>query len=77
MISQMAEFFPSVLKSQYKNCPNREEFDLFQEHKTAAPDSFNKIKLQNNRSFSLKNAANTVTAWMTAITQTITYMIFG
>jgi len=48
----MAEYFPSVLKSQQKNCQNWEDFEIFQEQKTAARDSFDKFLLQNNRGFS-------------------------
>lgn len=48
----MAEYFPSVFKPQSNNCPNWEEFDLFQEQTTAAPDSFDKLLLQNPRDFS-------------------------
>ncbi len=77
MISQMAEYFPSVLKSQSQNCPNWEDFDLFQEQKTAAPHSFDKLLLQNIRRFSQKNSANSFSAPMAEITQAMTYMMSG
>lgn len=73
----MAEYFPSVLKSQSKNCPNREDFDLFPEQKTAAPDSFDKFLLQNTRFFSQKKSANSFRDRGAEITQAITYMMSG
>lgn len=73
----MAEYFPSVLKSQSKNCPNWEDFALFQEQKTAAPDSLDKLLLQNTRRFSQKKSANSFRARMTEITQAITYIMSG
>jgi hypothetical protein len=48
----MAEYFPSVFKSHSNNCPNWEDFEFFQEQKTAAPDSCDKLLLQYTKYFS-------------------------
>jgi len=48
----LANDFPLVLKSQLKNWQNWEEFDRFQEQKTAAPDYFAKFLLENIGYFS-------------------------
>jgi hypothetical protein len=49
----MAEYFPWVLKLQLNNnLPNLEEFEFFQDYKTAKPGCFDKFLLQNTDSFS-------------------------
>ncbi|MEG4270757.1 MULTISPECIES: hypothetical protein [unclassified Microcoleus] len=73
----MAEYFPSVVKSQSNNCPNWQDFEFFQEQKNAAPDSFDEVLLQNTRCFSQKKLANSFSAGMAEITQAITYMMSG